>query len=171
MLNDNSMHDDSQASLFKTVWSPTGEAHNDKTRLAPDEGRNGEQRQEGAPCQWPTLSPITNAGTSATPSLPEQRKVVPATPLDAPDGTKMELDIPDDSGLEDNVVVALSEKTKLRKRLLWAEHHRTVINRCRQAHIVPTGLKLNRKVHPIKGDERFDVSDKIETIIKKAECL
>ena len=44
-----------QAPLFDAVWSPTDEMLNGKTGLAPDEGRDGEQRQEGGACQRPAL--------------------------------------------------------------------------------------------------------------------
>ena len=149
--NNCNFHVNSQASLFVVVWSPTDETPNGKARLAPDEGTEGERHQEGGPCQRPALLTATNAGTSATPSLPEQIGLVPETPQDPLEGTVMETYCTDDNGPEVDVAVALSEKTKLRNVLLRAEHHRTFTERCRQAHIIPTGLKHNRKVHQIKG--------------------
>ena len=59
-VNCNTLHDDSQASLFETVGPPTDEAHNSETGLAPNEGRHRERRDEGGPCQRPALSPINN---------------------------------------------------------------------------------------------------------------
>ena len=60
--NDGNVYVNSQASLFEAVWSPTDETPNGKAGLAPDEGRDGVQHQEGGPCQWPALSTPTNAG-------------------------------------------------------------------------------------------------------------
>ena len=59
--NDGNLHVNFQAPLFEAVWSPTNEASNGKAGLAPDEGRDGEQRQEGGPCQRPALLTPTDA--------------------------------------------------------------------------------------------------------------
>ena len=59
--NDGDLHVNSQAPLFEAVWSPTDETPNGKARLAPNEGRDGEQRQEGGPCQRPALLTPTDA--------------------------------------------------------------------------------------------------------------
>ena len=62
-----------------------------------------------------------------------------------------------------------TETSKTRKWPLRAEHHRTILHRCHQAHVVPNGLKLNRKFLPIRGDGLSSISLRIKEIIKKAE--
>ena len=155
--NDGNLHVNSQAPLFDAVWSLTDETPNGKAGLAPNDGRDGKRRRERGPCQRLTLLTPTNGGTCPTPNLPEQIGLVPETPQYPLEWSVMKMDSTDDNGPEDEVAVAISEETKLRKVLLRAEHHRTFIDRCRQAHIIPTCLKLNRKVHPIKGDARVQL--------------
>ena len=161
--NEDSNVHDSQVSLFATVRSPT-DLSRSETGLAPGEGSNGERRNGGGPCQRPAPGP-NNKGSSATPSQTEQPRVIPETPQNTPEGTEMETD----AGPGGDVANTLSEKAKLRKRLLRAEHHHMFLDRCRKARMVPTGLKLNRNVHPIKGDGTSDISVRIEAIIKQAE--
>ena len=60
-VSDDNVHGNSQAPLFEAVWAPTTETPNGKAGLAPDEGRDGERRQEGGPCQRPALSIPTSA--------------------------------------------------------------------------------------------------------------
>ena len=50
-----------------------------------------------------------------------------------------------------------------------AEHHRVFLHKCRVAKVTPKGLRLNRKVNPIKGVGTNETVAKIERIIKRAE--
>ena len=63
--NDGNLHVNSHAPLFEAVWSPTDETPNGKVGLEPDEGRDGERRQEGDPCQRPALLSPTNPADPA----------------------------------------------------------------------------------------------------------
>ena len=56
----NTVHDDSQVTLFEAVGTPTNKVLSNETGLALDEGSYGEEQKEGGLCQWPPLSPLRN---------------------------------------------------------------------------------------------------------------
>ena len=69
----------------------------------------------------------------------------------------------------EDLQVLLTKKKNLRLKLLRADHHRAFLGKCLKAKVTPKGLKLNRRVNPIKGAGSGDTAAKIERILKTAE--
>ena len=67
----------------------------------------------------------------------------------------------------EDLSTVLSRKSKLRKKLIRADHHRAFLHRWHADNVTPKGLQLNRQVHPIQGCN--DTASKIEDILHKAE--
>ena len=134
------------------------------TGLAPLEETRGELRQGGSACHGCTLCINNTDRLGATPDTPALPTVMLSTPIDI----DLEMDISyrdsdnsdsdNDDGLpcaqsslpKDGLKAAPERKTRLRRKLLRADHHRVFLSKCHKAKVTPKDLRLSRQVHPIQ---------------------
>ena len=63
----------------------------------------------------------------------------------------------------------LEHKAHLRQVLLRAEHHHVFLDKCKTGNIIPKGLRLNREIHFMRGNETCQTACKIEDLLSLTE--
>ena len=63
----------------------------------------------------------------------------------------------------------LERKAHLRQVLLRAEHHRVFLDKCKTGNIIPKGLRLNREIHFMRGNETCQTARTIEDMLSRTE--